>query len=343
VLQAHFVVRDPTPTTTTAGGAGSGGGALLGFCATYFYRASGTGTLGALIVDPRHRRRRVGRELHARAIRALLLREGARRFQLGARLPSAFPGVPRGGGGEAGAVVAEKMTTTTTRRGYLSWFANMGWNTSATRPLCSLAAPLDGICVGAGASAAAGGWQAALIAALRASGAGFDLVFDWEHAGGVLDLVRAEAGAPAGTAEVFELALMDPGGWFVGPAAAAAAHPPASADGASSTTTNNAAGGGGCGVIRARRRDDGTVIGAAAVFLAGSRLADHVPALRAAAAQPASGVAAPVVAAGQAGREALARGLVLLGMRYLKQQGCASCVLDCVSGYLLPLSSSSGW
>ena len=39
----------------------------------------------------------------------------------------------------------------------------------------------------------------------------------------------------------------------------------------------------------------------------------------------------------------LGSALVLLGMRYLKQQGCASCVLDCVSGYLLPLSSSSGW
>jgi beta-N-acetylhexosaminidase len=331
VLQAHFVVR--------RGGGGGGSDSsdsavLLGFCATYFFRASGTGAIGALLVDPRHRRRCVGRELHARAVRALLLREGARRFQLGARLPSAFPGVPRAGGGDPATAAAAGKAGGAPRH-HLSWFANMGWNTSQSRALCSLVAPLGGLVLGGGGAAATGGWQGAAVAALRASGARFDLVFDWEHAGDVLDLAR-DGGDPArppppGTAELYELALTDSGGWLVGAGrgAAAAAAAAAVAGGGSS------AGGGSCGVIRARS-GDGAVVGAAVVFLAGCRLADHVPALRAAGVpQPAGGVAAPVVAAsaaaGERERAALARGLVLLGMRYLKRQGCASCVLDYVS------------
>ena len=135
----------------------------------------------------------------------------------------------------------------------------MGWNASHARPLCSLAAPLDGVGVGAAAAAA--------VAALRASGAGFDLMSDWGHAAGVLDLVRAarDPPPPPGTAEVYELALVDPAGRSGGAGAAVAP--------AASTAAGGGGGGGG----------DGSVVGAAAVFLSGSRLADHVPALRAAA------------------------------------------------------------
>ena len=114
VLEAHFVVRNSSTH------------ALYGFCSTYFFKATGTGTIGAVFVDPTRRKLSIGHSLHSRAIRTLLQREGIKRFQLGARLPSIFLGIPTGHGGE--------------RKRLRSWFAELGWNTALSRTICSMVA-----------------------------------------------------------------------------------------------------------------------------------------------------------------------------------------------------------
>ena len=114
VLEAHFVVRNSSTQV------------LYGFCCTYFFKATGTGVIAALFVDPTRRKLSIGHSLHNRAIRTLLQREGIKRFQLGSRLPSIFLGIPTGHGAE--------------RKRLRSWFANMGWNTALSRPVCSMIA-----------------------------------------------------------------------------------------------------------------------------------------------------------------------------------------------------------
>lgn len=104
VLESHFVVRNSSTQ------------ALYGFCSTYYFKATGTGVIGALFVDPARRKLSIGHSLHSRAIRTLLQREGARRFQLGSRLPSIYLGIPSG--------------HTSERKRLRSWFANLGCKSS---------------------------------------------------------------------------------------------------------------------------------------------------------------------------------------------------------------------
>lgn len=100
VLETHFVVRNSSTH------------ALYGFCSTYFFKSTGTGAIGALFVDPSRRKLSIGQNLHNRAIRTLLQREGIKRFQLGSRLPSIYLGIPSDHGPE--------------RKRLRSWFANLG-------------------------------------------------------------------------------------------------------------------------------------------------------------------------------------------------------------------------
>jgi beta-N-acetylhexosaminidase len=172
VLEAHFVVRNSSTQ------------ALYGFCSTYFFTATGTGCIGSLFVDPSRRKLSIGRSLHNRAIRTLLQREGAKRFQLGSRLPSIFLGIPTGHNID--------------RKRLRSWFANMGWNTALSRPVCSMVArnlaewsPPEG-----------------MAKSLQTAGAEFDLVSGWQYAGPILDHIKTSN--RQGLAEVYKMALNDP-------------------------------------------------------------------------------------------------------------------------------------
>jgi beta-N-acetylhexosaminidase len=173
IAESHFVVRNSSTH------------ALYGFCATYFFKLTGTGVLGALFVDPDRRKLSIGRSLHSRAVSSLLQREGARRFQLGSRLPSIYLGIPTG----------HSMD----RKRLRSWFANLGWNTALARPLCSLVArnlqewspPKN------------------LLADLSKSAeASFDFVSGSEYLQPVLDHIRS-CGSRPGLAELYSLALRD--------------------------------------------------------------------------------------------------------------------------------------
>lgn len=172
ILEAHFVVRNSSTQ------------ALYGFCSTYFFTATGTGCIGSLFVDPSRRKLSIGRSLHNRAIRTLLQRDGAKRFQLGSRLPSIFLGIPTGHNID--------------RKRLRSWFANMGWNTSLSRPVCSMVArnladwsPPEG-----------------MAKSLQTAGAEFDLVSGWQYAGPILDHIKTSN--RQGLAEVYKMALNDP-------------------------------------------------------------------------------------------------------------------------------------
>ncbi|KAK8199843.1 glycoside hydrolase superfamily [Phyllosticta capitalensis] len=173
VIESHFVVRNSTTQ------------ALYGFCSTYFFKATGTGVIGALFVDPTRRKLSIGHSLHNRAIRTLLQREGIKRFQLGSRLPSIFLGIPTGHGAE--------------RKRLRAWFANIGWNTALSRPVCSMVArnlstwtPPEG-----------------MAKSLGSAGVEFDLVYGWEYSQAVLDHIKTSN--RQGLAEVYKLALADPG------------------------------------------------------------------------------------------------------------------------------------
>ncbi|KAI9756119.1 MAG: hypothetical protein M4579_004006 [Chaenotheca gracillima] len=172
VEEAHFVVRN---TSTQA---------LYGFCSTYFFRSTGTGVIGSLFVDPTRRKLSIGHSLHDRAIRTLLQRGGIKRFQLGSRLPSIYLGIPTGNSVE--------------RKRLRQWYANVGWNTALSRPVCSMIArnltqwsPPDG-----------------LAKSLQSADVGFDLVSGWEYADSVLDHIRTNS--RQGVVELYKLALMDP-------------------------------------------------------------------------------------------------------------------------------------
>lgn len=110
--EAYFVVRNSSTKE------------LYGFCATYYFKSSGTGVIGALIVAENHQKLSIGHSLHDRAIRSLLQNKGMRKFQLGSRIPSVYLGIP--------------TTDPKARNRLRRFFANMGWNTSLSRPVCSM-------------------------------------------------------------------------------------------------------------------------------------------------------------------------------------------------------------
>ncbi|KAE9975714.1 hypothetical protein EG328_003031 [Venturia inaequalis] len=248
ILEAHFVVRNSSTQ------------ALYGFCSTYFFTATGTGCIGSLFVDPSRRKLSIGRSLHNRAIRTLLQRDGAKRFQLGSRLPSIFLGIPTGHNID--------------RKRLRSWFANMGWNTTLSRPVCSMVArnlaewsPPEG-----------------MAKSLQTAGAEFDLVSGWQYAGPILDHIKTSN--RQGLAEVYKMALNDPAA---------------------------------CGIIRAKRGEDQTIIGSIVLF---------IPAID----EQTGGISSPVISPSAADYGAVLSGLLLLGVKRIKQQGYNACILDYVDG-----------
>ncbi|CEO58538.1 Putative Glycosyl hyrolase [Penicillium brasilianum] len=167
--EAHFVVRNSSTQ------------ALYGFCATYFFRSTGTGVIGCLIVDPSRRKLSIGHSLHSRAIRNLLQRKGMKRFQLGSRLPGIYLGIPTASHVE--------------RKRLRQWFANLGWNTSLSRPVCSVIlrnlstwTPPDGLTV-----------------TLQNADVIYDLVYGWDYARAILDHIKTNA--RQGVADIYRIAL----------------------------------------------------------------------------------------------------------------------------------------
>lgn len=259
ILESHFVVRNSSTQ------------ALYGFCSTYFFKITGVGVIGAVFVDPGRRKLSIGHSLHNRAIRTLLQREGAKRFQLGSRLPSLYLGIPTGHGGE--------------RKRLRSWFANLGWNTALSRSVCSMVArnlstwsPPEG-----------------MAKSLQSAGADFDLVYGWDYAAPVLDHIKTNnrQGLPA----VYKMALADPSA---------------------------------CGIIRAKRPEDGSILGTVVLYNMRSQLAEYVPAMKDIG-ELAGGISSPVISPSAGEYSTLLQGLILLGMRQIKQQGCNVCILDYVS------------
>jgi beta-N-acetylhexosaminidase len=261
VEETHFVVRNSSTQ------------ALYGFCSTYFFRTTGTGVIGALFVDPARRKLSIGLSLHNRAIRTLLQREGVKRFQLGARLPSVFLGIPTGHGAE--------------RKRLRGWFANIGWNAALSRPVCNMVArnllkwtPPEG-----------------MAKSLASAGSEFDLVYGWDYAGPILDHIKTSS--RPGLAEVYKLALSDPSS---------------------------------CGIIRAKRPGDGALLGTVVLYNNHSRLSEYIPPLKDLN-EAAGGISSPVISPGVGEYSTLLQGLILLGMRQIKAQGCNACLLDYVSGH----------
>jgi beta-N-acetylhexosaminidase len=259
ILEAHYVVRNSSTHT------------LYGFCATYFFKATGTGVIGAIFVDPGRRKLSIGHSLHNRAIRNLLQREGVKRFQLGCRVPSIYLGIPTGHGGE--------------RKRLRSWFAALGWNTALSRSVCSMVArnlsswvPPEG-----------------MAKSLQVAGADFDLVYGWDYAGPVLDHIKTNN--RQGLAEVYKMALADPTA---------------------------------CGIIRAKRVEDGAIVGTVVLYNMRSQLAEFVPSMKDLG-ELAGGISSPVISPSVGEYSTLLQGLILLGMRQVKGQGCNVCILDYVS------------
>ncbi|KAJ5476038.1 Glycoside hydrolasesuperfamily [Penicillium sp. IBT 31633x] len=167
--EAHFVVRNSSTQ------------ALYGFCATYFFRSTGTGVLGCLIVDPSRRKLSIGHSLHNRAIRTLLQRRTIKRFQLGSRLPGIYLGIP--------------SVNPVERKRLRQWFANLGWNTALSRPvysviLCNLSSwvPPEGLSL-----------------TLHSAEITYDLVYGWDFARAILDHITSYA--QQGVADIYRMAL----------------------------------------------------------------------------------------------------------------------------------------
>ncbi|KAK5169787.1 uncharacterized protein LTR77_005765 [Saxophila tyrrhenica] len=261
VLESHFVVRNSSTQ------------ALYGFCSTYFFKITGVGVIGAIFVDPGRRKLSIGHSLHNRAIRTLLQREGAKRFQLGSRLPSMYLGIPTGHGGE--------------RKRLRSWFANLGWNTALSRSVCSMVAR----------NLATWAPPEGMAKSLQSAGADFDLVYGWDYAGPVLDHIKTNN--RQGLAAVYKMALADPSA---------------------------------CGIIRAKRPEDGAILGTVVLYNMHSRLAEYVPAMKDVG-ELAGGISSPVISPSAGEFSTLLQGLILLGVRQIKGQGCGACVLDYRDGF----------
>ncbi|OQO14562.1 hypothetical protein B0A51_18413, partial [Rachicladosporium sp. CCFEE 5018] len=260
ILEQHFVVRNSSTH------------ALYGFCATYFFKATGTGVIAAIFVDAGRRKLSIGHSLHNRAIRTLLQREGIRRFQLGSRLPSIYLGIPTSHGGE--------------RRRQRSWFANLGWNTALSRSVCSMIAR----------NLATWSPPPGMAKSLQSAGADFDLVYGAGYADAVLDHIKTNN--RQGLAEVYKMALN---------------HPSA------------------CGIIRAKRPEDGALVGTVVLYNMQSQLAEFVPAMKDVG-ELTGGISSPVISPSVGEYSTLLQGLILLGMRQIKQQGCGACILDYMDG-----------
>ncbi|KAF2153160.1 glycoside hydrolase family 3 protein [Myriangium duriaei CBS 260.36] len=260
VQETHFVVRNSSTH------------ALYGFCSTYYFTTTGTGAIGALIVDPTRRKLSIGHSLYNRAIRTLLQIDSVKRFQLGCRLPSIYLGIPSGQSPE--------------RKRLRQWFNNLGWNAAFSRPICSMIAR----------NLQSWSLPNGMAKSLQSSQVDFDLVYGWDHSAAVLDHVRTSN--RQGLLEVYKMALNDPGS---------------------------------CGIIRAKRPDDGALVGTVVLYNASSSIADFVPALRDSQ-DSTGGISSPVISPSVADYSILLQGLILLGVRQVKAQGCERCLLDYMDG-----------
>ncbi|KAF2867569.1 glycoside hydrolase superfamily [Massariosphaeria phaeospora] len=131
---------------------------------------------------------------------------------------------------------------------------------------------------------------------LSSAGFQFDLVYGWDYAGPVLDHIKTSN--RQGLAEVYKLALSDPSS---------------------------------CGIIRAKRPDDGALVATVVLYNHHSRLSDFIPPLKDLN-EAAGGISSPVVSPGVGEYSTLLQGLILLGMRQIKAQGCNACLLDYMDG-----------
>lgn len=170
--ESHFVVRNSSTR------------ALYGFCSTYFFKVTGTGVIGAILVDPDRRKLSVGHSLHNRAIKSLHQKDGIKRFQLGSRLPSIFLGIPTSNNFE--------------RKRLRQWFANMGWNIALSRPVCSML--MRNLVK----------WRApeAITKSVQRAKLEFDLVYGREHSNSILDHIQMSS--RQGVVEIYKLALQEP-------------------------------------------------------------------------------------------------------------------------------------
>ncbi|CAO2647748.1 Nn.00g086700.m01.CDS01 [Neocucurbitaria sp. VM-36] len=131
---------------------------------------------------------------------------------------------------------------------------------------------------------------------LASAGAQFDLVYGWEYAGPILDHIKTSN--RQGLAEVYKLALSDPSA---------------------------------CGIIRAKRPEDGALVGTVVLYNHHSRLSEYIPPLKDLN-EAAGGISSPVISPGVGEYSTLLQGLILLGMRQIKAQGCNACLLDYMDG-----------
>lgn len=160
IREAHFVVRNSSTH------------ALYGFVATYF--TSGTGSIGALFVDPSKRNVSIGRSLLRRAVKGLKQQPGIDKIQVGTCFPGVFLGAPND-------VAVSPLK---------EWFGNSGFDIQMPRRVTNMVIP------------DLGGWSApeGLLQTIQRASISFDLIHGLDNAENVLSHVRSNANP-----EVFEL------------------------------------------------------------------------------------------------------------------------------------------
>ena len=125
VSSDHFLLRHPTVEESHFVVRNSSTKELFGFCATYFSPSSGSGHISTIVVDPARRKLSIGHSLHDRAIRALMQKKGVKKIHLGSRIPGVYIGIPR--------------ADPTEHRYLRQWFAKLGWNSSGSTSVCTMA------------------------------------------------------------------------------------------------------------------------------------------------------------------------------------------------------------
>ncbi|KAM5469096.1 putative beta-N-acetylhexosaminidase [Microsporum audouinii] len=170
VTECHLVVRNSSTH------------AINGFCTTYFFQSTGTGVIGAILVDPARRKLGIGSSLHARAIQTLTQRPGVKHLQLGSRLPGIYLGIPR----------ADPVERRKLRR----WFASLGWELALSRPMCSL------VLHDVQSWTQPEGLKRSLSSSTEVE---YDLVFGWEYGEAIVDHVKTSS--RQGVAETYKTAL----------------------------------------------------------------------------------------------------------------------------------------
>ncbi|CAK1359999.1 uncharacterized protein RHO25_003340 [Cercospora beticola] len=131
---------------------------------------------------------------------------------------------------------------------------------------------------------------------LQSAGVDFDLVYGWDYAAPILDHIKTNN--RQGLAEVYKMALADPSA---------------------------------CGIIRAKRPEDGALVGTVVLYNMQSQFAEFVPSMKDLG-ELAGGISSPVISPSVGEYSTLLQGLILLGVRQVKGQGCNVCVLDYMDG-----------